>query len=72
MDREGMNELIAKGPIRILMNDGNEFTVESPELITVSDIAAAVLYRSKEDGKLRHMILPLVTMSGVEPLSADI
>lgn len=72
MDRDELNQLIAKGPVRILMNDGNVYTVESSEFITVSDIAAAVLYRSEKDGKYRHMHLPLVTMSGVEPLAADI
>jgi len=54
------------------MNGGHEYTVESSEFITVSDIAAAVLYRSGNDGKYRHMILPLVTMPGVEPLSTEI
>jgi len=54
------------------MNDGNEYTVENSEFITVSDIAAAVLYRCEEDGKYRHMHLPLVTMAGVEPISVDI
>ncbi len=72
MDRDELNELIAKGPVRILMNDGNEYTVESSEFITVSDIAAAVLYRNEEDGKYRHMHLPLVTMAGVEPISANL
>ena len=71
MDREELNALIAKGPVRILMNDGNEYLIESAECVSVSDIAAAVLYRDEQDGKLRHMYLPLVTMSGVEPLSVD-
>ena len=70
MDREELTALIAKGPVRIRMNDGHEYMIESSEFATVSDIAAAVLYRA-EDGKLRHMHLPLVTMSGVEPLAAD-
>jgi hypothetical protein len=49
------------------MDDGRAYDVEKPEFASVSDISAAVLYRG-EDGKLRHMHLPLVTMSGVEPL----
>ncbi len=70
MDREELTALIADGPVLIRMNDGREYTIESPEFATVSDIAAAVLYRA-EDGKYRHMHLPLVTMSGVEPLSKN-
>jgi hypothetical protein len=53
------------------MNDGRSYEVKSTEFASVSDIAAAVLYRSDEDGKLRHVYLPLVTMSAVEPLVVD-
>jgi hypothetical protein len=67
VDREELTALIKKGPIRIRMNDGRSYEVSGPEFATVSDIAAAVLYRG-EDGKYRHMHLPLGTMSGVEPL----
>jgi len=70
MDREELTALIAKGPVRIRMNDGEVYTIESSELATVSDISAAVLYRAT-DGKYRHMHLPLVTMSGVELLSEN-
>jgi hypothetical protein len=67
MDRQELTALIKEGPVRIRMNDGQFYDIAGPEFATVSDIAAAVLYRG-EDGKLRHMHLPLVTMSGVEPL----
>jgi len=70
MDREELTALIAKGPVRIRMNDGEVYTIESSELATVSDISAAVLYCAT-DGKYRHMHLPLVTMSGVELLSEN-
>ncbi len=70
MDREELTKLIAEGPIRIRMNDGRSYEVAGPEFATVSDIAAAVLYRA-EDGKYRHMHLPLVTMSGVEPIETS-
>ncbi|MEM8944813.1 MAG: hypothetical protein AAGD11_06480 [Planctomycetota bacterium] len=71
MDREELTSLIKKGPVRILMNDGNSYKVPSAEFALVSDIAAYKLYRA-DDGKMRTMVLPLVTMSGVEPLAADI
>lgn len=67
MDREELNAIVRKGPVRIRMNDGGAYEVPSTEFITVSDIAAAVLYRH-QDGKLRHVHLPLVTMTAVEPL----
>ena len=71
MDRKELTALISKGPVRIRMNDGHEYTIESSEFATVSDISAAVLYRDEEDGKFRHIHLPLVTMSGVEQIEAD-
>lgn len=70
MDRQELNALINAGPIRITMNDGRSFDIPGPEMATVSDIAAAVLFRA-EDGKLRHAHLPLVTMAGVEPLETE-
>ncbi len=70
MDREELNELIRTGPVRITMNDGRSFEVENFEMVSISDIAAAVLYRA-DDGKLRHNYLPLVTMTSVEPLATE-
>ncbi len=70
MDREELTLLISQGPIRIRINDGRAYEVAGPEFATVSDIAASILYRA-DDGKYRHMYLPLVTMSGVEPLETS-
>lgn len=70
LDREELTVLIKEGPVRITMNDGRSFDVESSEFITVSDIAAALLYRAN-DGKWRHVHLPLVTMTSVEPIAAE-
>ena len=70
MDREELNAVLADGPVRIRMNDGRSYEVPSREFITVSDIAASVLFRHP-DGNLRHVYLPLVTMSAVEPLEVD-
>lgn len=67
MDREELTAIIKRGPVTIRMNDGLAYEVRSPEFITISDIAASVLYRHA-DGKLRHVYLPLVTMSAVEPI----
>jgi len=71
MDREELLALMKAGPIRILMNDGREYSVEHPSEAIVSDISAYVLYRSQTDGKLKAMVLPLVTMAGVEPIASD-
>lgn len=67
MDREELTQLIRESPVRITMNDGRAFVVEGIEQAVVSDIAASVLFRA-EDGKLRTIYLPLVTMTSVEPL----
>jgi hypothetical protein len=69
MDREELTTILHDTPVVIRMNDGREYEVPSREFVTVSDIAASVLYRHA-DGKLRHVYLPLVTMSGVEPLAS--
>ena len=69
MDREELTALIKQGPIRIRMNDGRAYEVPGIGFASVGDFSAAVLYRA-EDGKYRHMHLPLVTMAGVEPLNS--
>ncbi len=43
MHREELVELIRKGPVRILMNDGNSCEVPNIECAMVSDISAHVL-----------------------------
>jgi hypothetical protein len=70
MDRQELNKLIAEGAVRITMNSGRTFDITSREFALVSDIAAYVLYRA-EDGKLRTAVLPLVTMSVVEPFTPE-
>ncbi len=70
MDRKELTALISRGPIRITMNDGQSYEIQSSEFATVSDIAAAVLVRAS-DGKFRHVHLPLVTMCAVEPVETS-
>jgi hypothetical protein len=70
MDREELSAIVSEGPVRIRMNDGRSYEVNGWEMITISDIAAAVLYRSENDDKFRLAYLPLVTMSCVEPIKA--
>ena len=65
MDREAIENMLDQMPLRITMNDGRTFVVESQRGIALSDLDAYVLYRSK-DGKLRGIHLPYVTMAGVE------
>lgn len=67
MDREELNEWIGLGPIRITMNSSDTVDITNRELVTVSSMAAVVLVRG-EDGRYRHKIYPLVTMSKVEQL----
>lgn len=70
MDRESLDKLLAVGPVRILMNDGNSYSIDKPDKAIVDEISCYTLYRDSE-GKVRTMILPLVTISGVEPLEAS-
>lgn len=65
MDRETIENMLDQIPLRFTMNDGRSFLVESERGIALSDIDAYVLYRS-DDGKLRGIHLPYVTMAGVE------
>ena len=65
MDRETLANMLDQLPLRITMNDGRSFFVESDREILLSDLDAYVLYRS-QDGKLRGIHLPYVTMTGVE------
>ena len=67
MDREELNEWIRQGPIRITMNSGDTVDIINREMVTVSSMAAAVLVKCP-DGKYRHQVFPLVTISKVEQL----
>ncbi|MEM6469372.1 MAG: hypothetical protein AAF802_07360 [Planctomycetota bacterium] len=67
MDREELNEWIRSVPIRITMNSGDTIDLTNRELVTVSSVAAVVLVRC-DDGKYRHRVYPLVTMSKIEQL----
>lgn len=67
MDREELNEWIRQGPIHITMNSGDKVDILNREMVTVSSMTAVVLVKG-EDGKFRHHVYPLVTMSRVEQL----
>jgi len=67
MDREELNDWIRLGPVRITMNSGDIVDIVHREMVTVSSMSAAVLVRG-DDGKYRHHVYPLVTMSKVEQL----
>lgn len=70
MERKEVLSLMEAGPIRIVMNDGRAFEVAHPREAVVSDISAYVLYRDPEDGRLKAVVLPLVTMAAVHPIEA--
>ncbi len=65
MDREAIENMLDQMPLRITMNDGRSFVVESERGIVLSDLDAYVVYRS-EGGKLRGIHLPYVTIAGIE------
>lgn len=67
MDRIELSRLIAQGPVRIRMHNGETVDVPNAEMATVSDISASVLVRD-EDGRLRHRHLALVCICSVDEL----
>lgn len=69
MDRDELIKTIADGPVRITMNSGAVYEIESKQSALVAELTVAVLHRCP-DGKYRNVILPLVTMVAVEPLAA--
>ena len=70
MDRETFLAALRKGPIRVTMNDGSQYNIQSTELCVVDQIAAHALYQ--EDGVWKTRILSLVCMISIEPLTADV
>ncbi len=49
------------------MNDGRQFELPNTERVLVDDIAAHVLARCPDGGKLRTVTLALVCMTSIEP-----
>ena len=67
MDREELIHLIHQGPVRVRMNNGDQWDIPSAEFAIVGDLHAAVLVRD-EDGIRRAKILSLVCISSAEPM----
>jgi hypothetical protein len=67
MDRKTLTDLINAGPIRVRMNSGQTFEIPGAEFAIVDDIAAHVLTRDPEDGRMRARVLALVCMESAEP-----
>lgn len=65
LDKDELTTILRGGPAIIRMNDGRSYEVPGLESTLIGDIAASILHRG-EDGKLRHVYLPLVTMSAVD------
>jgi hypothetical protein len=66
MDREALMEMIRSGPVRVRMNDGDEYDIPNPEFAVVSDSHAHVLVR-RPDGRLGARMLALVSIVSAEP-----
>ena len=65
MDKKGIDNLLAAGPILVTMNTGAEHLVTPDDHPSCSDISLSYLAKDKEDGRWRHVHLPLVTMAQV-------
>lgn len=66
MEAEELKEALRQGPVRLRMNNGDEFVVPHTEFISVSDYTAALLVR--EEGPARHRIVSLMNISDIELL----
>jgi hypothetical protein len=70
MDKKEIDKLLAAGPIVVTMNTGAEHLITPADHPACSDISLSYLAKDEEDGKWRHIHLPLVTMAQVESEAA--
>ncbi|MFN7289275.1 MAG: hypothetical protein ACK5YR_20240 [Pirellula sp.] len=70
MDRETLLQAIEHGPVRVTMNDGSCYEVDSLRDVAV-DSTTCYLMRRGEDGRYRAIWLALVCMTKVEQLSVS-
>jgi hypothetical protein len=67
MDRDELIHLIQQGPVRVQMNNSDEWDIFSAEFAIIGDVHAAVLVRDG-DGIRRAKILSRVCVCSAEPL----
>lgn len=65
LDKKEIDKLLAAGPILVTMNTGAEHLITPADHPSCSDISLSYLAKDEEDGKWRHVHLPLVTMAQV-------
>lgn len=68
MDRETLLQAIEHGPVRVTMNDGSSYDIESLRDVAV-DSTTCYLKRRASDDRYRAIWLALVCMTKVEQLS---
>jgi hypothetical protein len=66
MEPEEVRAWLRQSPIRIRMNNGDTYEVQSPEFALVGDYAMAVLAR--ENGRLLNKLLSLLNISEIVQL----
>ncbi len=68
IDRETLLQAIEHGPVRVTMNDGSSYDIDSLRTVAV-DSTTCYLIKKGEDGRYRAIWLALVCMTKVEQLS---
>jgi hypothetical protein len=68
MDRETLLQAIEHGPVRVTMNDGASYDIDSLRDVAV-DSGTCYLMKPGADGRYRAIWLALVCMTKVEQLS---
>lgn len=59
-------DLIRNGPVRLRMNNGDEYIIPNSEFAIVDDMNAYILVK-KDDGRLKSRLLSLVCICSAEP-----
>lgn len=67
MDRETLLQAIEHGPVRVTMNDGSSYDIDSLRDVAV-DSSVCYLMKRGDDGRYRAIWLSLVCMTKVEQM----
>ncbi len=68
MDRETLLQAIEHGPVRVTMNDGSVYDIESLRDVAVDQAVCYLMRRDRETGRYKAVWLSLVCMTKVEQL----
>jgi hypothetical protein len=68
MDRETLLQAVEHGPVRVTMNDGSVYDIDSLRDVAVDQAVCYLMRRDRETGRYKAVWLSLVCMTKVEQL----